>query len=119
LGIGPSAHSFDGLNRQWNIAHNPKYLVAMKKGEVPFERELLTISQRYNEYVMTSLRTSWGCELKMVKEFGENYANHFLSIIAPFLQGESVFEKNQIYYLTSKGKLLADRIAMELFFDEE
>jgi oxygen-independent coproporphyrinogen-3 oxidase len=119
LGIGPSAHSFDGKNRQWNIAHNQKYLKTIEKGVVPFEQEKLTTDQRYNEYVMTSLRTIWGTELEKVADFGEKYGTHFLKTIQSFLQDESICEKNKNYSLTSKGKLLADRITMELFFDEK
>jgi len=118
LGIGPSAHSFDGMDRQWNIAHNQQYLKSIDGGVVPFEKEILTTDQRYNEYIMTGLRTIWGCDLKNVKAFGEIYEKHFLNIIQAFLQDKSVFEKNKIYSLTSKGKLLADRITMELFFEE-
>jgi oxygen-independent coproporphyrinogen-3 oxidase len=116
LGIGPSAHSFDGKNRQWNIANNQKYLRAIEKEEVPFEKEKLTTGQRYNEYIMTGLRTIWGCELQNINEFGEKYKHHFLKTVQKFLQNETVFEKDKTYALTSKGKLLADRIAMELFF---
>ncbi len=118
LGIGPSAHSFDGQNRQWNIAHNQKYLRALQKGSIPFEKEILTTTQRYNEYVMTSLRTIWGSNLEKVKQFGKNYENHFLKKINPFIDEESVLKNGKIYILSTKGKLLADRIAMELFFDE-
>jgi oxygen-independent coproporphyrinogen-3 oxidase len=117
LGIGPAAHSFDGTNRQWNIANNQKYLKALESGTVPFEKEKLTTDQRYNEYIMTSLRTIWGCDLKKVTDFGEKYESHFLKIVQIFIQNETVSEKNGNYSLTSKGKLLADRIAMDLFVD--
>lgn len=118
LGIGPSAHSFDGQNRQWNIANNQKYLRALHNGEIPFEKELLSTTQRYNEYVMTSLRTIWGCNLEKVNEFGGKYGEHFLKTVQSFLRDEFVFEKGQTYFLSLKGKLLADKIAMELFFEE-
>jgi oxygen-independent coproporphyrinogen-3 oxidase len=78
---------------------------------------MLTTTQRYNEYIMTSLRTIWGCNLEKVNEFGEQYENHFLKTVQSFLKDEAVFEKDQTYFLSSKGKLLADRIAMELFFE--
>ena len=117
LGVGPAAHSFDGTNRQWNIANNQKYLKAIESGSVPFEKEKLTTDQRYNEYIMTSLRTIWGCDLKKVIAFGEKYKSHFLKTIQPFIKNETVVEKDGNYSLTSKGKLLADRIAMELFFE--
>lgn len=63
LGIGPSAHSFDGKSRAWNINNNPKYLKAIENGELPMEKEVLTVTDRYNEYVMTGLRTVWGVSL--------------------------------------------------------
>lgn len=118
LGIGPSAHSFDGLYRQWNVANNQKYLKALQNDEIPFEKETLTTTQRYNEYVMTGLRTIWGCELKKIKNFGEQYEEHFLKTVEIFTRNGYVVEKNQTCFLTSKGKLLSDKIAMELFFEE-
>lgn len=115
LGIGPSAHSFNGVSRQWNIANNAKYMAALAAGNLSFEKEILTPAQQYDEYVMTSLRTIWGCDLRKVETFGEDFKIHFLKNVAPFIQQETVVEKEGIYYLTPKGKLLADKIAMELF----
>ena len=117
LGVGPAAHSFDGQNRQWNIAHNPKYLKAIEKGNVPFEKEILTTAQRYNEYVMTSLRTIWGTEIEKVIAFGDKFGQHFLLNVTQFLNDGSVIEQKGVYTLATKGKHLADRIAMELFFE--
>lgn len=116
LGIGPSAHSFNGVSRQWNVANNAKYIAGLEKNELPFEKETLTPKQQYDEYVMTALRTIWGCDLKKVASFGEKFKSHFLKNVRPFLMDESVFEKSGHYFLTKKGKLLADKISMELFF---
>src|SRR5690606_26761880 len=78
LGIGPSAHSYDGVSRSWNIANNALYLKGIEAGELPAEKEKLTIADRYNEYVMTGLRTIWGVSLQRIEtEFGELY-RHYL-----------------------------------------
>ncbi len=117
LGIGPSAHSFDGVSRQWNIANNAKYMAALAEGNLSFEKEMLTTTQQYDEYIMTSLRTIWGCELERVAGFDEKFKKYFLKNVQPFLNDGSVFKENGFYFLTKKGKLLADKISMELFFE--
>ncbi len=116
LGAGPSAHSFDGRARQWNVANNQKYLRALQSGMIPFEEETLTSALRYNEYVMTGLRTIWGCDLKIIAGFGEFYEQHFQKSVGQFMQNGLLVEKSQTYTLSAKGKLLADKIAMELFY---
>lgn len=115
LGLGPSAHSFNGTSRQWNVAHNIKYLKSLKKGVLPFEKEILTRSQQYNEYVMTSLRTSWGCDLKKIKRWGDDLEKHFLETSAQFIENKTIEVLGSKFFLTDKGKLLADNIAMKLF----
>ncbi len=116
LGIGPSAHSFDGVSRQWNVANNAAYLRSLNEGEIPFEKEILTPEQRYNEYVMTSLRTMWGCDLKKIGELG--YEEHFLKNVEPYLSEGIVERSDAIFKLTPKGKFLADGVASQLFVDE-
>ena len=122
LGIGPSAHSFDGSSRQWNIANNAKYIDFLQQAEQGifppevFEKEVLAPAQRYNEYIMTSLRTIWGCRLEHLEKIGTAYKDHFLKHIQPYVEEEAVELRQSSYVLTRKGKLLADRIAMELFF---
>lgn len=116
LGIGPSAHSFDGSSRQWNVANNKKYMQGIAKNELAMEVEYLTDAQRYNEYVMTGLRTIWGVELQRVQGFGPQYAMHFINQIAPFIGEGKVEMANNCFRLTNTGKFLADGIASEVFW---
>lgn len=118
LGVGPSAHSFDGQSRQWNIAHNPKYLKSIAANQVPFEREILSSDTRYNEYVMTGLRTIWGVSLEQLKKMGERYVIHFEKGAEVFLRQEKMEKKGDRYRLSTAGKFIADHIAMELFWEE-
>lgn len=115
LGLGPSAHSFNGSSRQWNIANNNKYITALNKNELPFEKEILTPVQQLNEYIMTSLRTKEGLYLKKTgKEASEILKNASRKFIDA---GKLVFENDRLI-LTNEGKLLADGIASALFFDQ-
>jgi oxygen-independent coproporphyrinogen-3 oxidase len=115
LGIGPSAHSYSGSARQWNIANNALYIKALEEGRIPFEQEVLTPEQRYNEYIMTSLRTMWGADLEQVTALG--FREHFESMAQPFLQTGDLLQEGTFFKLSPSGKLLADRIAMELFME--
>jgi len=117
LGIGPSAHSYDGKSRQWNVANNASYIKALQKNNVPFEREELTPEQQYDEYVMTALRTIWGVNLEKVRHFGPRFERYFLKNVQHFLLAGQVERQGDTFRLTEKGKLLADGIAMELFFE--
>ena len=118
LGLGPSAHSFDGASRQWNIAHNAQYIKSLNDGKVPFTKEDLTSTQRYNEYIMTTLRTVWGCDPSVIDvKFGKNYLKYFNKKILQFVQNQTVMTDGKKYFLTDAGRLLADRIAMELFYE--
>ena len=112
LGIGPGAHSFSGESRQWNVANNTKYRKALTEGVIPFEKEILTAVQQYNEYVLTRLRTSWGVVLDDLSAVHQKY---FLKQIQTFVDAGQVEEQNGVYTLNNKGKLLADHIAMDLF----
>ena len=119
LGLGPSAHSFDGTSRQWNVANNARSIKLLEESiqldGALYEREELSPAQVYNEYVMTSLRTKWGCDLEKIAAINPDFVKHFLDNINSFLTEGSVEKKEQIYYLNNKGRLLADRIAMEVF----
>ncbi len=115
LGIGPAAHSFNGLTRQWNINNNTSYINALKNNLPFFETETLTVNNKYNEYVLTGLRTIWGCDLNYIKNtFSEIHCDYFLNKIGKYLNSE-VTEIEAVFTLTKKGKLLADKIAGELF----
>ena len=115
IGLGPSAHSFNGTERRWNVANTPKYIKGLEHGEPDYNHEILSINDQYNEYVMTSLRTIWGVEISQVQlRFGRDFVEHFEKDIADYLS-EMVAEKDGNYTLTKKGKLYADRIASGLF----
>ncbi len=116
LGIGPSAHSYNGQDRQWNVAHNAQYIKSIQAGEIPFEKETLSDMDRYNEYVMISLRTQWGCDIGRIPAMFRDY---FLEKVQIFLKEESMKVQDERYVLTSKGKHLADGIASDLFWIEE
>ncbi len=117
IGLGPSAHSFDGTSRQWNISNNNLYIKHIEeKQEAYFEKEILTDKERYNEYILTSLRTIWGIdEAYLNSNFTPDFLNLFLKQIQPFIKNGTVIIKEKTYTLTEKGKLLADKIAGELF----
>ncbi|SLJ90633.1 oxygen-independent coproporphyrinogen-3 oxidase [Salegentibacter salarius] len=117
LGIGPAAHSYDGNSRKWNISNNPLYIKALENNKIPQETEDLSLSDKYNEYVMTRLRTKFGVELAEISgKFGEDYKNHFLELAKPLQKEDLLQEKNGIIHITSKGKFLSDGIAADLFF---
>lgn len=118
LGAGPSAHSYNGISRQWNVASNVEYIDQVRNNDRFFESETLTPIQRYNEYIMTSLRTMWGCDPgKIRKEFGEEFEVRCSGSAARFIESGDMVEKEGIYYLTDKGKLFADGIAADLFME--
>lgn len=117
LGIGPSSHSFDGVHRSWNIANNSLYIKQIEQDVLPREIEYLTISDRYNEYIMTGLRTMWGVDLRRVeKEFGVEFFNYLNKESQRFLQDELMSLENNILNITDKGKFLSDGIASDLFW---
>ena len=118
IGIGPSAHSFNGESRQWNIANNMKYIQAIQSNIIPSEIEHLSIENRINEYIMTSLRTSKGMNLNQLSHnFGEEHAEEIIQGLDQFLEKEWIINKDHIVTLTKTGKLFADHIASELFVD--
>lgn len=117
LGIGPSAHSFNGTSRSWNIANNALYIKGILAKELPLETEQLSKNDRFNEYVMTSLRTKCGIDIKYVeREFGSDFLNSLLENIEEYEYKKDVnISDHGIITLTPTGKLLADQIASELF----
>ncbi len=116
LGIGPSAHSFDGVSRSWNVSNNAHYVKALSEGVVPATTEILRDHDRYNEYVMTGLRTCWGCDLHRIKAIDDTYADFFLTGIQDHLAKGMAVENEGIFTLSTKGKLFADQIASDLFW---
>ena len=116
LGIGPSAHSYDGVRRGWNINNNPKYLRAIEKGELPMETETLSVTDTYNEYVMTGLRTIWGVSLsRIASDFGKNYREYALIQAEKHLRDELLHIEGDTLLTTKKGRFLADGLASDLF----
>jgi oxygen-independent coproporphyrinogen-3 oxidase len=117
LGIGPSAHSFNGESRQWNISNNSKYIDSIELKKVPAETEFLSTENKINEYIMTSLRTSKGMNLQLIAlKFGSDYSNEIHNSLETFIEKEWVTINEQMVALTREGKLFADHIASELFF---
>jgi len=117
IGIGPSAHSYDGEKRGWNVANNSLYIKSIQNDELPIETEILTISDRYNEYIMTGLRTIWGVSLERIQtEFGLEYLTYLKKQSQKFLNDDLLFIENNILKPTAKGKFLTDGIASDLFY---
>lgn len=117
IGLGPSAHSFDGVSRQWNVANNNNYIKHLsEKSNAYFEKEILTETERFNEYILTTLRTIWGIDINYLKKnFNSDFVSSFLKQVKTYLENETIVLKDNSYVLTNTGKLLADRIASELF----
>ena len=117
IGIGPSAHSYDGFSRSWNVANNSIYLKSIQEDKLPNENEILSATDRYNEYIMTGLRTIWGVSLDRVeKEFGVEYLNYLHKQAQKFLNDDLLFIEIDILKPTKKGKFLTDGIASDLFY---
>ena len=111
LGLGSSAHSFDGVSRQWNVSSVKDYCESYS-----FEREELALADRYNEYIMTSLRTMWGVDLGHIRRnFGEEYAKKFKNQTKKYILNGKMFQKDEKFVLNDTGMLFADGIAAELF----
>lgn len=129
LGLGPSAHSYDGNSRQWNISNLTKYIQLVNADIDPdinadidtdlgryYEKEILSKEDKFNEYVMTSLRTSWGCDVEKISaKYGSYYSEHFLKNVKKYLTSGMMLMKDSKFILTDEGMLFADGIAAELF----
>jgi oxygen-independent coproporphyrinogen-3 oxidase len=116
LGLGPSAHSYDGHSRQWNGSSNSSYINSIQKNILPFEKEILTESQKYNEYLLTSLRTIWGTDLDVIRNrFPLSYFSHLSTEMEKFLVQKLLKQVGEKIFLTAKGKLFSDKIASDLF----
>ena len=118
IGIGPAAHSFDGQSRQWNVSNNSRYIAALENETAWFEREQLTPVEQYNDYILVSLRTVWGVDTGYIRtHFGDAFASEFLRQASVYQKNGYIQERAGIFMLTRKGKMIADRIAADLFFD--
>ena len=116
LGIGPSAHSFNGNSRSWNIANNTIYIKSISENKLPNEIEILTLTDKYNEYIMTGLRTIWGVNLNKIEtEFGITFLNHLKKHYEKFINDDLLILENNIIKTTKKGKFFSDGIASDLF----
>jgi len=117
LGIGASAHSFNGKIRKWNISNTTQYIEKIAHNDVYYETEILTKETKYNEYMMTSLRTIEGCNMNYIlKHFGQDFVNHAYVIIEKYKKKKLIVQDKEIVSLTDKGKLFADAISADLFW---
>lgn len=117
IGIGPSAHSFDRKNRSWNIANNTLYIKALENDELPSEKEQLSLADRYNEYIMTGLRTHWGVDLQKIRsDYGEDFYKYLLKNSQKYLHKEQLIIENNQLKTTLKGKFFSDGISADLFW---
>ena len=116
IGIGPSAHSFNGISRSWNISNNKKYIDQVNEGKSFFKNENLTKIDQYNEYIMTGLRTMWGVSIKHLEsKFDLKFKNYFLEKVKKHITQKNIIVNNDIYLTTDSGRFLADGIAADLF----
>ena len=116
IGIGPSAHSFDGKLRSWNVRNNTKYIKEIEQDRLPIEREVLSVTDRYNEYVMTGLRTIWGVSLEKIKtDFGSKYVTYIQTESEKYIQQKLLCIEDDTLKTTKEGAFLVDGIAAHLF----
>ncbi|MBT3384638.1 MAG: radical SAM family heme chaperone HemW [Prolixibacteraceae bacterium] len=115
LGLGPSAHSFNGVSRQWNVANLEGYLNAIENNSTYFEEEILTENEKYNEYILTRIRTKWGVSINFIeKEFGTEKVTHFIKNIEKYEKSEFVIRQNRIFTLSPDGLFISDEIMANL-----
>lgn len=120
IGIGPSAHSYRGNSRRWNVANNTKYCESIEKGHIDFfETENLNLTDRFNDYLLTTLRTKWGAELNYIQtQFGEKYLLHLNQIIDKYLNHPVLEMSISHLKITEEGWLVSDAILADLFYQE-
>ncbi len=116
IGIGPSAHSYNGISRSWNVSNNAMYLKVISENRLPSETEILSKTDQYNEYIMTGLRTIWGVSLERIEaQFGKTYLDYLNKQASKFINDNLLFVENNTLKTTKKGKFLTDGIASDLF----
>jgi oxygen-independent coproporphyrinogen-3 oxidase len=117
MGLGPSAHSYNIVSRQWNVADNKKYIGSINKGITCARKELLDKKTRFNDYLLTSLRTMWGIDMEYIAGvFGPEYSDYLEAGIIKFLSAGAMTRNKSILTLTDKGKFISDYIISELIF---
>ncbi len=115
LGLGPSAHSYNGKKRRWNIASTKKYIDLIMDGKITYEEEVLSRADSFNEYILTGLRTKWGVNQDIINSYGSNFSSNFFNQIKKYIESKKVKLINGNYILTNDGKLIADNIMSDLF----
>ena len=116
IGIGPSAHSYNGISRQWNLPRNRSYILSMNESRDFFEIESLGVEKKFHEYIMTSLRTMWGADLEyIIRYFGEEHHHHILNKSNRYITTGDIVRENEKIILTDKGKLISDFIIQDMF----
>jgi oxygen-independent coproporphyrinogen III oxidase len=115
LGLGPSAHSFNGTSRRWNVSHVESYIKAIENKKSYFEEEILSENEKYNEYILTRIRTIWGVSIDFIQDnFGEEKANYFRRNIKKYQSSNLVIQENGVYTLSEKGLFVSDEIMANL-----
>lgn len=117
LGIGPSAHSFNGVERAWNISNNHAYINALKQKHCSIESEQLTTANKFNEYILTRLRTKWGISLTDLQKIKSSAISTLKEQLNQFIEKKLIQEYQGSYFLTDLGKYQADGISAELFIN--
>ncbi len=117
VGLGPSAHSFNGISRRWNVSHTEGYISSIEKGVNFYDEEQLTENEKYNEFVLTRIRTVWGVSInELKKEHGKEKVSYFLKNIEKYLKSSLVVQENGVYKLTGKGLFVSDEIMSNLMY---
>lgn len=120
LGVGPSAHSYNGVSRQYNVRNNQAYMKSLQAGTIPMELEILSRENLINEYILTRLRTQWGCDFAVLKsKYQWSETEETTKYIADLIRNDLAVIDGTVITLTNKGKLLADKIASDLFVSTE
>lgn len=116
LGLGPSAHSYNGTSRQYNVSNNTAYVKGIHLGQIPADYEILSKEEKLNDYILTGLRTKWGCNIAEIEKLvGDKWQIANRAILSKYLNSKLLQINNQTLMLTRQGKLFADRIASDLF----
>lgn len=117
LGLGPSAHSFNGFSRRWNVSHTEKYIHSLQQKQLCFEEEILSEENRFNEYILTGIRTKWGVSAAEIQNrFGSEKAAYFQQNMEKYLDKKLAVKTGEIYTLTQQGWFVSDEITANLMF---